>query len=95
MITITPFEDEFCQQTFTIYSINNTNPKGFNYGSVTTSEKCPKCETRNIFRLYDSKDEYETEEAYVSVYDCKCPNCGNEFDLICKLWKDEDDDEMY
>lgn len=83
MATVTPFEDEFCQEKRTIYSINNcepTNKTKFG-GSVTTSEMCPHCRTHNIFRLYEPKLEYETDKFFVSVYDCECPNCNKEFDI--------------
>lgn len=81
MITITPFEGEFCGKTRTIYSINNTKPLQA-HGSVTASEMCPYCKKKNIFRMYDSKKSIETENTYKDIYDCKCPNCSKEFDIV-------------
>ena len=86
MITITPFEDEFCQKIYTIYSINNTNDCG---GSVTTSEVCPHCKARNIFKVYEPKEEYETDELCVAIYDCKCPICDRVFDIVDEWEKEE------
>lgn len=80
MTFIVPFEDEFCGETRTIYSVNNDNPKGA-WGSITISEKCPNCGERYFYRVYDSKEYYEEEEYSVELYDCKCPNCRKEFDL--------------
>jgi len=89
MITITPFEDEFCQKIHTIYSINNTNPKN-NFGSsTTTSEVCPYCKTRNIFKVFEPKEEYDTDEFYTEIYDCKCPNCDKEFDFVDEFEKED------
>lgn len=90
MITITPFEEEFCQKTYTIYSINNYNPNDNLGGSTTTSEVCPHCKTRNIFKVFEPKREYETDEYYVAIYDCKCPNCEKEFEFRDEVEKDED-----
>ena len=89
MITITPFEEEFCGKTHTIYSINNTTPNDNFCGSTTTSEECPRCKTRNIFKVYEPKDEYETDEFYVAIYDCKCPNCGKEFEIKDEFEKED------
>jgi hypothetical protein len=92
MITITPFEDEFCQKTYTIYSVNNCEPnKNSMGGSMTTSEVCPSCKTRNIFRLYEPKEEHETLHFYISVYDCKCPICGKEFEIIDEFEKEDEE----
>jgi rubredoxin len=89
MITVTPFEGEFCQKVRTIYSINNCNPESA-YSHMTTSAECPHCKTRNIFRVYEPKDEYETKESYVAIYDCKCPNCGKDFEIKDEFEKEED-----
>ena len=91
MITITPFEGEFCQKNYIIYAINNCEPnKNSMGGSMTTSEKCPHCQTRNIFRVYDPKDEYETTNMFVEIYSCKCPNCKKEFEIVDEFEKDEE-----
>lgn len=83
MITLTPFEDEFCQKIHTIYSVNNCEPlnKSNIGGSVTTSEKCPHCNQRHIFRLYEEREWYESDEILTTLYDCKCPSCNKIFDI--------------
>jgi len=90
MITITPYEGEFCEKIHTIYSINECNPNNTFNGSVTTSEMCPHCKTRNIFRVYEPKEEYETDELIKEIYDCKCPNCGKRFEITDEWEKEED-----
>jgi DNA-directed RNA polymerase subunit RPC12/RpoP len=89
MITVTPFEDEFCQKTHKMYAINNCTPNDFFGGSMTTSAECPYCKTRNIFRVYEPKKEYETDDFCVSIYDCKCPNCGKEFEIKDEFEKED------
>lgn len=81
MITITPFEGEFCGDIRTMFSINSRKPLQ-EHSSVTTSEECPHCKKRNIFRLYNVKKTIEKGNIYKDIYDCKCPNCNKEFDLI-------------
>jgi|GEM_PF-1562344 len=90
MITITPIKEEFYQKIHTIYSINNPTPNNYFGGSMTTSEACPYCKTRNIFKVFEPKEEYETNENYVSIYDCKCPICGRVFDIVDEFEKEED-----
>ena len=92
MTFITPFEEEFCQKIHTIYAINNDDPL-HNYcgGSTTISEVCPHCNARNIFRVYEPRREYETDEYFVAIYDCKCPECRKEFEIKDE-WEKEDED---
>ena len=92
MPKLTQFEDEFCQEIRTIYSVDNDNPKGA-WSSITSSEMCPNCGNRHIFRFYDVNiiNEYETDEAYVTVYECTCPICGIDFRVEIKMMKDEED----
>lgn len=88
MVTITPFEGQFCQKNYTIYSINNTNPaKACSH--TTTSEECPNCKIKQIFRFYEPKEEYEIDSFYVEIYNCKCPNCGKEFEIKIKYEKED------
>lgn len=81
MTTVTPFTGEFFGKTQTIYSINNTNPSKHLGGHMTTAKVCPKCRERNVFRLYEPKEEYKTDGFLISVYDCKCPSCKNDFEI--------------
>jgi hypothetical protein len=81
MITLTPFKDEFCQKEHTIYSVNNDKPKEAS-GSMTTSEACPHCKERNIFRFYEPKREFETDRYCIAVYDSKCPACNGHFEVL-------------
>ena len=53
MIHITKIKEEFCQELHTIYAINIQNDTG---GSLITSEICPNCKTRNIFKVFNAKD---------------------------------------
>lgn len=80
MTIIVPFKGEFCGEVQTIYMVNNDNPKSF-ISSVTTSEKCPHCEKRHVYRVYDHKSERTEEGWLIEIYDCKCPSCHQEFDL--------------
>lgn len=89
MITITPYQGEFCQKIYTIYSIDECNPNSTFRGSTTTSEICPYCNARNIFRVYEPRREYETDELFGEVYDCKCPNCEKEFEFISEFDKED------
>lgn len=89
MITITPFKGIICEKTYKIYAINNNNPTKSSQGSLTTSEECPNCKKRNMFRVYEPKNEYETDENYVAIYDCKCPNCETEFEIIDEFEKED------
>lgn len=88
MITITPFEGEFCNKTRTIYSINNTKPYR-HYGSVTTSAECPHCGEKHIFRLYEAKKNIETDTEYKDIYDCICPKCNKLFDIVIEDVKED------
>lgn len=81
MTFIVPFDEKFCGEIITIYSVNNDNPKGTFQSSVTTSEICPHCNERNVFRVYEHKSEREEAGCFFEVYDCKCPNCRKRFDL--------------
>ena len=82
MVTVTPFQGEFCQKEHTIYSINNESPKENIGGSMTTTEECPHCKTRNIFQFYEPKREIETDRYIITIYDSKCPNCNKEFEIL-------------
>jgi hypothetical protein len=86
MITLTPLEDEFCQKNYTIYAVNKPNNNG---SSVTTFEVCPHCKARNIFRFYESENEYETSESHVKIYDCRCPNCNKNFEVKIEDYNEE------
>lgn len=87
MTFIVPFQEEFCQKIHTVYYVNNDNQGSFG-GSVTTSEICPHCGERNIFKVFDNKGEREESEHFIEIYDCKCPNCRKEFDLEVEFEKD-------
>ncbi|NFI82507.1 hypothetical protein FDA42_18280 [Clostridium botulinum] len=89
MIKLTPFKDDFCQKECIIYSVNNENPKDAG-GSMTTSEECPRCKKRHIFRVYEPKREIETDRYCIVIYDCKCPNCENDFEILDIFDKLED-----
>jgi len=82
MTFIAPFKAEFCNEIRTIYAVNNDNPTNSIRGSTTTSEPCPHCDERNFFRVYEPKSEFMEDGYFVEVYDCKCPNCRREFDLV-------------
>lgn len=81
MITITPFEANFCGEMRTVFSVNNKKPLE-SHSHVTTSEECPHCKKRNIFRMYDYRETIETDKTYKDIYDCKCPNCNKLFDIV-------------
>jgi len=81
MTFIVPFEAEFCGEIRKIYSVNNDNPTGGFNSNTTTSERCPHCDERHFFRVYNPKSEYEEDNYIVEVYDCKCPTCRKKFDL--------------
>lgn len=91
MVTVTEFKGEFLGKIETIYSINNTNPEGKTWGGhMTTSEICPKCKSRNLFRLYEPKREFKTERYCIAIYDCRCPNCNTNFEIKDEFDKLED-----
>lgn len=81
MTIITSFEANFCGEMRTIFSINNRKSLE-THSSVTTSEVCPHCGKRNIFRMYDYKKTIEVGSMYPDIYDCICPNCNKLFDII-------------
>lgn len=80
MTFILPFEGEFCGELRKIYAVNNDNPENGG-SSTTTSEKCPNCNERHVFRVYEHKKEYEEDGWLIELYDCKCPSCQKEFEL--------------
>lgn len=80
MTFVFPFKEEFCQKIHTVYYVNN-DVQGSGYGSTTTSEKCPNCEERHIYKVFELKTTYEEDGWGIEVYDCKCPSCRKEFDL--------------
>ncbi len=82
MTFILPFKEEFAGEMREIFAVNEDNPKGGITGSsITTYEECPHCNKGNVFRVYHFKAFKETEDMCIEIYDCKCPNCRNEFDL--------------
>lgn len=89
MIILTPFQGEFCQKEHTIYSVNNEQPEKAS-GSMTTSEACPHCSKRNVFRVYEPKREFETDRYAMAIYDAKCPECNKEFEILDVFDKMED-----
>lgn len=81
MTFVFPFEEEFCQTVRTVYYVNNDSQDSGG-SSTTTSEACPHCKERNIFKVFDEpQSSYEESGWHVQVYDCKCPNCRKEFNL--------------
>lgn len=82
MISLTSFKGEFCQGECTIYSVNNTIPNKYTGGSMTSRQLCPHCGERNIFRVYEPEREFNTKRYSISVYDCKCPKCNKDFEIL-------------
>jgi DNA-directed RNA polymerase subunit M/transcription elongation factor TFIIS len=80
MTYIVPFQEDFCQEIHTVYYVNNDH-QGSGSGNVTTSEKCPHCGERHIFKLFEEKGHREDDEYVYEIYDCKCPSCRKEFDI--------------
>ena len=80
MTYIVPFEAEFCGKVTTIYSVNNDNPND-SQSSITTSEQCPHCNERHVYKVYEPKDEREEDQLAILVFDCKCPSCRKNFDI--------------
>ena len=89
MAQLTPFEGEFCGKVRKIYSVNSIKPEK-EISSMTTKKYCPHCGEGNIFRVYSPRREYETDYIVGEVYDCKCPNCDKDFDIVNEFDKDED-----
>lgn len=80
MTFIVAFQEEFCQKLQTIYYVNK-DTQGTHGSSVITSEKCPHCEERNVFKVFEPKSFREDETFVTDIYDCKCPTCREEFNL--------------
>lgn len=80
MTFIVPFQADFCGQVRTIYAVNEDNPENVS-GHITTSEQCPHCRERHIYRVYEPYKTYEENGYNVEIYDCKCPKCRKIFDL--------------
>lgn len=81
MTTIIPTEEEFSQQTHTVYYVNQDPRKRVFSGSTTTSQKCPHCGERHIYKVFDEKGYRDEPEWMIEIYDCRCPSCEEEFDL--------------
>lgn len=80
MTFIVAFEEEFCGELHSIFYVNK-DEQGTHGSSVTTSEGCPHCGERYIYKVFNEKG-YREEGGYaIEIYDCKCPNCRKEFDL--------------
>lgn len=89
MTTLTPFNTEFCGDVHKVYSVNSYTPEK-EHSNMTTSEICPHCKERNIFRVYEPKREFETDRFAIAIYDCKCPNCKKDFEIKDEFDKEED-----
>lgn len=80
MTFIVPFQEEFCQKIQTVYYVNE-DEQGTHGSSLMTSEKCPNCEERHIYKVFEAKSTKEMDDYVVETYDCKCPSCRKTFDL--------------
>lgn len=80
MTFIVPFQEEFCQKIHTIYYVNR-DEQGTHGSSITSSQKCPHCGERHIFKVFDIKAEREEDGWGIEVFDGKCPACRKEFDI--------------
>lgn len=89
MTFIVPFQEEFCQEIHTVYYVNRDNQSSYG-GSVTTSEKCPHCGERHIFKVFQPKSDRDEETQVVEVYDCKCPACRKTFNLEVEYPKEDE-----
>ena len=89
MTFIVPFQEEFCQEIHTVYYVNEDNQKTFR-GSVTTSEKCPHCGERHIYKVFEEKRYYEEDGWGIEIFDCKCASCRKRFDLKVEHELDND-----
>lgn len=88
MTFIVPFQEEFCRKIHTVYYVNEDSQKSF-ISSVTSSQKCPHCGERHIFKVFEHKAEREEDGWGIEVYDGKCPACQKEFDIEIEYELDE------
>lgn len=72
-----PFRPE--DEEYTVYMVNEDDPK--RSGHVQTHLNCPNCSKGNYFRFYlgEEVNSYEHEGWLTEQYDCKCPECRQEF----------------
>ena len=81
MTFIFPFEEEFAGSIHTIYYVNEDNQQSRG-SSTTTSSKCPNCEEKHIYKVFDEPYKfYEEGEWVIEVHRSKCPSCRKHFDL--------------
>lgn len=80
MTFISEYQEEFCQEIHTVYYVNEDHQSNIR-NSAVSSQVCPHCKERHVFRVFDSKGERKEEGRIIKVYDGKCPACSKEFDI--------------
>ena len=77
---VIPFQEEFCQKIHTIFYVNR-DTQGTHGSNTVSSQKCPHCGSRHIFKVFDEKDSREFRGYAYELYDCRCPSCRKEFEF--------------
>ena len=76
-----PFKGTLGGEEVEIWAVNTDEPDKA-HSSVTSSEVCPHCEARHIYKFVDEPfkevDDEENEEV-ISSYYCKCATCRKPF----------------
>lgn len=75
MIKLVKSKEKFFDKD--VYLVNCAKDCG-----IITIEPCPYCKEKHAYKVYDPKIEWESNRYTIAIYDCKCPSCNREFEIM-------------